>query len=230
MSEHVASSDALSEAAGNGDLRAVRALLKCGVGVDGTSSRGDTALVAAVEHHHVEVARELLAAGADPDQRMGQGRESFPLRYAAMHGLLPMACVLLEAEATVQGHPLSQVRMPEVVLRQIRSDLEIRAAPQFVARSPLTEAAGRGHTDIVRLLLEHGADPNDPKTTTGEPLRTAAYGGHPGVVRLLMERGARIGADTLVWARRGAARPGAHVDAYTEVFTLLTAKYGGLPS
>jgi len=53
--------------------------------------------------------------------------------------------------------------------------------------TPLDTAAFNGHTDVVRLLLEKGA--NIEATT---PLHTAAYNGHIGVVRLLLEKGANL--------------------------------------
>jgi ankyrin repeat protein len=73
-------------------------------------------------------------------------------------------------------------------------------APSLVNRvgedrsgSPLVHAAGRGHLDVVRLLLERGADPNLPEEGNaphGRALYSAVYGRHFEVARLLLEKGA----------------------------------------
>ncbi|KAK6502735.1 hypothetical protein TWF506_003310 [Arthrobotrys conoides] len=55
----------------------------------------------------------------------------------------------------------------------------------------LTAAAFDGTLDIVRMLLDHGADPNSPN---GWALQTAAEQGHLEVVELLVERGANVNA------------------------------------
>lgn len=57
--------------------------------------------------------------------------------------------------------------------------------------SPLPKAALFGHADIVRLLLEHGADVN-AKGDDGSTALTIAiqYGGHVEIVRALLNKGA----------------------------------------
>jgi len=60
--------------------------------------------------------------------------------------------------------------------------------------TPLHSAAFGGHVEIVKLLLERGADPN-AKTDDGlTPLHIAAFKGHVDVVRVLLEHGANPNA------------------------------------
>lgn len=54
----------------------------------------------------------------------------------------------------------------------------------------LTLAAAHGHTDMVKALIDRGADVNAKDGTGWTPLHAAAYGGHPEIIRLLLERGA----------------------------------------
>jgi ankyrin repeat protein len=58
-------------------------------------------------------------------------------------------------------------------------------------------AAGEGHLEIVKLLLEHGADVN-AKTAYETALHLAAGEGHLEIVKLLLEHGADVNAKTAV--------------------------------
>src|SRR5262245_23105462 len=58
---------------------------------------------------------------------------------------------------------------------------------------PLKNAAAKGHLEIVKLLLERGADPNLPEegiAPMGHALYSAVYNGHFEVAKLLLEKGA----------------------------------------
>ncbi len=59
--------------------------------------------------------------------------------------------------------------------------------------SPLRNAAARGHLEIVKLLLDRGADPNLPEegiAPQGHALYSAVYNQHFDVAKLLLEKGA----------------------------------------
>ena len=66
-------------------------------------------------------------------------------------------------------------------------------------RSPLSWAAQRGEDEAVRLLLEHGADPNNNDNTNMTPLHYAAQAATPKCLLLLIEYGARIYQSTRGW-------------------------------
>ncbi|CAG8928585.1 unnamed protein product [Penicillium salamii] len=62
---------------------------------------------------------------------------------------------------------------------------------------PVILAAQEGHTEIVKILLESGVDPNTtqlngPKRMASNPLVAALSNGHESTVRLLIEHGARL--------------------------------------
>jgi ankyrin repeat protein len=61
------------------------------------------------------------------------------------------------------------------------------------AGAPISNAAATGRIDIVRLLLDHGADPNLPEeqiAPRGKALYGAVMNGHYEIAKLLLEHGA----------------------------------------
>src|SRR5262245_38576630 len=56
--------------------------------------------------------------------------------------------------------------------------------------TPLMNAASRGNTDVVRLLLERCADPDRQDLDSFRAVTLAAADGHWDIVRLLVEHGA----------------------------------------
>lgn len=67
----------------------------------------------------------------------------------------------------------------------------------------LALAAQHGHTEIVRILLDTGEDPNryNPPGSHSHstPLHQAALAGHLAVVKLLVERGAKLDTKDVIW-------------------------------
>jgi ankyrin repeat protein len=60
--------------------------------------------------------------------------------------------------------------------------------------TPLIEAATRGYTSVVKLLLDNGADVNGASQSGDTALHVAAQGGYDEVIRLLVARGANLDA------------------------------------
>ena len=155
-----------------------RVLLQHGARIDIATDDQKTALHVASAEGHVCVVRTCLEFGAALDLILPQPSASTilsPLQAAAAFGHADVCTALVHARAFVdfhQGSTYTPLRLAcrndheEVarVLIQMRADLEAtssggtarRAAPRPTA---LGEAVKMCHTNLVRLLLDAGADP-----------------------------------------------------------------------
>ena len=66
------------------------------------------------------------------------------------------------------------------------------AAKNSTRVTALHGAVTRGATEVVKLLLKHGANPNSLQEGGFTPLHSAAAAGHEAIVRLLVEHGAEL--------------------------------------
>jgi glyoxylase-like metal-dependent hydrolase (beta-lactamase superfamily II) len=96
---------------------------------------------------------------------------------------------------------LSAVRKGDVAAVRTLLDQGVPVDTRFrYDRTPLSFAADRGNVELVRLLLERGADANSRDTYYKmTPLATAAYKEHVEIVRLLLARGG-VADDTLFFS------------------------------
>jgi uncharacterized protein len=77
----------------------------------------------------------------------------------------------------------------ELLLRA-GADANLLSAGPGGEGTPLCAAACWGYVDVVRRLLSHGADPNQPEDEWWTPLRWAAAHGHEQAARELLDAGA----------------------------------------
>lgn len=190
----------LMEAAGSGDLERARQLLADGATVDDRNANGGTALMYAVSAGDVVMARLLLAAGADPNARARIGWT--PLLVGAAKGRAAAITTLLDAgadpgEADAYGWtPLMRavsaghVAAVDALLASDRVSLEAREESGATA---LHIAAGRGYTEIVRRLLDAGAEATAADGAGRTPADVARLQGHGEAEALLKGRARRSG-------------------------------------
>ena len=97
----------------------------------------------------------------------------------------------------------------EVVQMSQDNGINVNVAPYPSCRgygNALCIAASRGHTNIVRLLLERGADVNLEINNHGYAIEDAAVGGHEEVVEMLLDRGANLDRALVSAAGSGQVR------------------------
>jgi ankyrin repeat protein len=78
-------------------------------------------------------------------------------------------------------------------LREFNVD-EVDKSGQTALVSSLLDASSNGHTAIVAILLENGADVNAQGGPYGNALQTASSHGHTDIVAILLEKGADVNA------------------------------------
>jgi len=185
---------ALHFAAENGDLAMVRFLLENGAEVNARGPCGNTPLHYAATR---EVAEALIAGGADVHAKGNRGMT--PLHYARNRGV---------AEVLLAHHAIVDQRSDELGIDLFGHG---RKPPDT---TPLREAAFHGRLDVVKLLIEHGADVN---AKGSEPLFWAAYFGHVETASLLIANGAKV--DVKDW--RDAPLRAAIEEDHPEILSLL---------
>jgi ankyrin repeat protein len=163
----VGSSTALMFAAREGATDAVAALAGAGASLDETDPDGTTALVLAIINGHFDAAAMLLERGANPNVADSAGMAAL---YASvdmhtlqfMHGRpAPRITGQLDAVELVKvllAHraDANQALKTPTLRRHNSTGIQTLGA----GTTPLMRAAKSGDVALMRVLLEHGADPN----------------------------------------------------------------------
>jgi ankyrin repeat protein len=125
----------LSLASMNGNAAIIEVLLKAGADANSSLPEGETALMTAANTGNVAALKLLLAHGANVNA-VESTKGQTALMWAVHEGHLAAAEALIEAGA----------------------DINVRSKGKF---TPMIFAVRGGRTDIVRLLLAKGVNPND---------------------------------------------------------------------
>jgi len=187
-----------------GDTRRIAALLRAGLNPNESGIPGRTALTRAAERGDLDNVNALLAAGARPEQHEFSGVT--PLHVAALKHHLPTVQALLSAGAPVNlPSELGRTPLHEASSSTFRQ-------PGSTAPSEITQDRAMQQA-VVRLLLQHDADPNARDHQGVTPLQTALMQyGRPldgTIVRLLLEHGSSVsGSGTAEAPLFTAAREG----------------------
>ena len=212
-----------------GDVDKVRELITEGAKVNARLDSGVSALLAASLENQVEVAKELIAQGADVND-VPVGMRKWALTASA---------VSISDQELVNSASRGDTALLVSVRRNYESMVNLllssKADPTLnnhEGDAPIFVAASVGGANILKMLLEHGVDPNTLETEKltvsmtntlqvmgrNTPLITAAQNGHAAAVKVLLKADANVNHQgflnktPLLWAsERG----------YTEIVELL---------
>ncbi len=155
--------DEILKAAEAGDARTVATFLNKGLDPNTTDSRGNTLLMIAAVNGHAELAKLLVERKADLTRRSPVGDSA--LMLACIKGHLAVVKLLVE-----HGAPVNYSS----------------------GWTPLQYAAFGGSADVVRYLLDKGADKNALAPNGYSSLMLAARGGHMEAARMLLYEDADV--------------------------------------
>ena len=202
---------ALMYAARQGQLHAVTALADAGANLNVVDPEGSTAIVIAIINAHYEVAARLAEKGADPNIGDAAGMAAL---YAAVDMMHPAS--LTNRPPQVRTGRLSAADLVSVLLKN-RADPNVALRAPLLMRqhnggdaslgagaTPLMRSAKALDIDIMKALLDHGANPSLALANRTTTLAVALTGRGSRTltpdtpmylaVRLLLDRGADVNA------------------------------------
>ncbi len=159
------------EASASGELDSVKAMLASGVDVEERNFSGRTALICASIYGHTEVVNSIVQANANLDVADLSGWTA--LRYAISSGQLEVAHALIQAGANVNMADVGNY---------MGSSYSYAGGV-----TPLMVASEKGYVDLVRKLIEAGADVQAVTPDGKTSFSLAQTNGHFAVCDVLAE-------------------------------------------
>jgi ankyrin repeat protein len=188
-------SEAILEAVKAGEEQKVRAMLQADPALAGAHGlAGESAILMAAYRGRSDLVELLLAAGPVLDifEASATGQAD------RVRSLLASEPGLANAAATDGFTPLGLASFfghAEVTALLLARGAEVNApSKNEMSVMPVNSAAAARHTAVVKLLLDHGADPNARQRSAFTPLHSAAHNGQIDMAELLLDRGADIHA------------------------------------
>lgn len=173
----------LLKSAYQGNISAIQSLLEKGVDVN--REKGYTALMIATSQGHDVLVQYLLAAGADVNAQADDG--STALTIAATLGHKAIVRLLLDNGARLDIRTNTMLAAEKFSLKSLVYD-GVCVGDERDGYTALMLAVEKGHTEIVKLLLEGDADINDKSIKFGTTLlQIATKQGNTEVVKFLLK-------------------------------------------
>jgi ankyrin repeat protein len=165
VTDTVALAGPLHQAARDGDVEQVGTLIDSGTDLNAQGDNGETPLILAILEGHASVASLLIDGGADIQAR-NKG------------GFTPL-------------HAAAYANAVEIAEQLLRGGADINDQMNKARGTALSVASEEGHSGVVTVLIDHGADLEAGERNGYTPLTRALWRGQSDVVALLQEAGAK---------------------------------------
>jgi ankyrin repeat protein len=202
----------LIEAATEGNLKRVNALIVAGANLNHRDKWHKTALMWAADGGNTQVVEALIEARADVNAQDKWRKTA--LMWAAQNGHIEVIEALIKAEANLNlqnqyGRTALMLAAPNNQIQVVEALIKEEANPNFQdvdGMTALAWAAYRGHIEIVEALIKAEADVNLQGKDSDTALMWATRGGHIRAAKALIQAGADVslqdncGNTALMWA------------------------------
>lgn len=163
-----------------------RALVEAGADINAQDNDGNTPLMYACMKAKEETVLWLLKAGADSRLQNNEGKTAVDM--AAEKGY-SRALELMEADTLLQACKINQKRSVQAILK--RGGIDVNEQDEECG-TPLIYACQNNALEIVKMLLDNGANPNIGNQKNITPLHFSAALGAVPIVNLLVKAGADV--------------------------------------
>jgi ankyrin repeat protein len=193
---------AFFDAAAIGNMESLQKHLVEGVDINSRNKQKRTAILIAAMNRQYEVVKFLVDAGADIDLQDQTCLN--PFLHGCIQGDLKLVKLMTSAGANIELltrfggvgiTPASEKGHVEVVRELLTmTDINVNHT-NYCGWTPLIEAiilndGGKKQQEVIKLLLEHGADPHMVDKYGCSPLELARRKGYTDIEQILIEAGA----------------------------------------
>jgi len=203
----------IHEAAEKGDLEDVKNHLRRGTAVNAKDYYGLTPLFYAVKRDQIKVANFLIKKGAEVNAEVSQwGERVTPLETASANGFKDMVELLIRKGADIKKYGTNAVDLAIKGFEMFKGHKEdfppeMLTKVDFFGTAKLLIKKGtkpgdytlhfavkEGEVEIVKLLIDGGANVNAKGERGYTPLHMVVYEGKLEIAKFLIEKGADINA------------------------------------
>ncbi len=172
-------------------------LLEAAIAANPVKADPSEELLLAVDRGDLDAVKKCLKAGADPNVRDARksAKGMTPLLSAAKSGNEQLVAALLDGGADIETKDHQGDQDDDTGFNFVYKDFGVSGALKTgcsIHRTALAWAAAEGHANVVRLLIQRGAEVNALDRVKGTPLLPAAEAGSIEIVTELLKAGADV--------------------------------------